>query len=76
MYLGLCYSRYGGRSNTAAALQMTMDDVFTSSGGDRNGVRNVAIVVTDGGSNIQRDLTVTRANNMRNRGTINKNSHI
>ena len=63
------FSRYGGRTNTQAALQMLYDNVFRSDRGDRNGVDNIAIVMTDGGSNINRANTVRRAQDAKNRGT-------
>ena len=62
------YSRYGGRTNTQAALQTMNDDVFVTGGGDRNGIDNIAIVVTDGGSNILREETIPEANRARSFG--------
>ena len=40
----------GGRSNTAEALRTLKDQIFVESRGDRTGVRNIAIVMTDGQS--------------------------
>lgn len=58
----------GGRTNTQDAIKKTYQDVFSSSRGDRGGVPNVMVVVTDGGSNIQQSNTIREANNARNRG--------
>lgn len=41
----------GGRTNTAAALNYMREEMFVAGNGDRPNVRNVAIVITDGGSN-------------------------
>ena len=48
---------------------MARDRVFVTSGGDRNGVPNIAIVATDGGSNVRSDLVDDRALDLRNAGT-------
>lgn len=50
-----------GRTNTQDAIRMTRSDVFTQSRGDRRGVPNIAVLVTDGYSNVQRDNTVPEA---------------
>lgn len=41
----------GGRTNTASAIEYMRSTMFTSNMGDRSDVPNVAIVLTDGGSN-------------------------
>lgn len=41
----------GGRTNTGAAIEYMRNTMFTSGNGDRPDVPNVAIVITDGGSN-------------------------
>ena len=46
---------------------------FGSNNGDRNGVPNIAVVVTDGGSNIQRDNVKNEAARLRSNGTVEKN---
>ncbi len=43
------YSR--GTTNTAAALRYARETMFTAGNGDREGVPNIAVVLTDGGSN-------------------------
>lgn len=61
---------YGGRTGTAAAIQTMYQDVFTTSRGDRRSVDNFAILVSDGGSNIDRDQTIPRAEQAKQRGII------
>ena len=41
----------GGTTNTAAALSYVRNTMYTSANGERNGVRNVVMVLTDGVSN-------------------------
>ena len=41
-----------GRTNTQEALQLVLSRVFTQTGGDRPGIPNIVILVTDGNSNI------------------------
>ena len=41
----------GGETNIAAALQVTREVVFTSSKEDRCGIKNIAIMITDGAAN-------------------------
>lgn len=41
----------GGRTNTGAAIKYMRNTMFTSGNGDRPDAPNVAIVITDGGSN-------------------------
>ena len=67
-FIMMFYSRNGGKTNTADALLTMYRDVFTSSGGDQNGVPNKGILVTDGGSNINRGSTGSRAQEARDRG--------
>ena len=50
------------------ALILQIDRVFVASNGDRPNVPNVAIVLTDGNSNINTDLTAPTAIAARNRG--------
>ena len=47
---GIAWRR--GRTNTASALRYARTDMFTETNGDREDVINVAVVVTDGGSNM------------------------
>jgi collagen type VI alpha len=64
----LSFPRTGGRTNTQDALRLTRDEVFQSFAGDRNGIDNVVVLLTDGGSNVDRFLTVPTANDIKNRG--------
>ena len=59
----------GGRTNTQSALRLALDNVFQSSNGDRCDVPNALFLVTDGGSNIQENMTVRRAQDLKNEGT-------
>ena len=45
----LDYTR--GTTNTGAALRFAIDNLFNSNNGDRDGILDVAVVLTDGGSN-------------------------
>ena len=47
---------------------MASQDQFSSNRGDRSGVSNIAVVVSDGGSNIQQGNVAQQARNLRNRG--------
>jgi len=57
-----------GKTNTQDALRLTYESVFLSRRGDRSAVRNVAIVVSDGNSNIYPDRTIPEADTARQRG--------
>ena len=48
-------------THTSSALRTMREDMFTPRNGDRNGVDNVAIVMTDGRSNIEQDNTIPEA---------------
>ena len=50
-----------GRTNTAAALNIMTQTMFTPANGDRYDVPNYAIVVTDGESNVQKEQTLPSA---------------
>ena len=63
----LSFGTSGGRTNTQQALDRLGSDIFSSGRGDRSGVDNIAIVVTDGKSNIQESNTVTEAGRLRRR---------
>lgn len=57
----------GGRTNTQSAIRLAYETVFNAARGDRPTVPNVAVVVTDGYSNIQPENTVPEANSARQR---------
>ena len=46
-----------GRTNTQEAVRIMRRDVFSSRRGDRAGVDNVCVIITDGGSNVQHHNT-------------------
>lgn len=50
-----------GRTNTQEAISRMRNDVFRVSQGDRAGVRNIGVLVTDGNSNIDRRNTIVEA---------------
>lgn len=49
----LSFQTSGGATNTQDAIRMMYEEVFVNNRGDRNGVDNICIIVTDGKSNIQ-----------------------
>ena len=58
-----------GSTNTADALQTLRHDVFNPANGDRPDASNIAIVITDGESNVHKDRTVKEAELLRSAGT-------
>lgn len=50
-----------GRTNTADGLRMLYRQMFNSTNGDRDDVPDVAFVITDGLSNINKDRTIPEA---------------
>jgi collagen type VI alpha len=52
--------RYGS-TNTADALKLMRTEMFTPQNGDRPGVKNVCIIITDGVSNINARRTISEA---------------
>ena len=58
----------GGRTNTQASLVEMRTQLFTNFRGDRPTVRNVAMLVTDGYSNINEDNTRDEARRARQEG--------
>ena len=59
-------SYIGGTTNTAHALELTWSAVFDKAG-DRAGVPNVAILITDGIPNERETDTLPQANNVKSR---------
>ena len=51
----------GGKTNTANALEMLSTDMFTVDNGDRDNVDNVAIIISDGQSNVNSENTIPQA---------------
>ncbi|KAI0210897.1 Collagen alpha-5(VI) chain [Lamellibrachia satsuma] len=58
----------GGRTNTASALQLMKDNMFTPDNGDREDAPNIAIIITDGNSNINQENTIPYAFDARRKG--------
>jgi len=61
----LSFQKACGRTNIQAALNLAYASVFTSGGGDRTGVDNRLILVTDGRSNVEETETSTQADNVK-----------
>lgn len=57
-----------GSTNTADGLRSMRVEMFTRSAGDRSGVPNIAIVMTDGVSNINSRRTVPEADEAKSEG--------
>ena len=57
----------GGRTNTVAGLQAAQTRLFNSTRGDRPGIDDVIILVTDGYSNVDRGLTIPTAKRIKDR---------
>jgi len=64
----MCVMLIEGKTNTQDGLRLTYQSAFTAGRGDRSGVRNVAIVVSDGNSNVAADRTLAEAEAARQRG--------
>jgi len=64
----LAFSKSGGTTNTQSAINMANTQSFTSANGDRSGVRNVMVVVSDGLSNVNSYRTIPEADAARQNG--------
>lgn len=64
----LSVGNVGGKTNTQQALQLMRDSVFQANRGDRRDVPNIVILVTDGESNVQPEMTIPRAQNLKTDG--------
>ena len=56
----------GGHTNTAAGISIMHNSEFTPQNGDRAGVQNIAIIVTDGNSTREKENTIKYAEAARN----------
>ena len=63
------FQHYGGRTNVYSALNRVFEEQFVSANGDRNGNRNVAVLVSDGHANEQASLTNGEATRIKDSGT-------
>ena len=61
----LSFRAAGRKTNTQEAINRAYSDVFSSGRGDRSGVDNIAIIITDGKSNGNTKDTVNAANRAR-----------
>jgi len=64
----LAFSKAGGATNTQEAIRLASDEVFTQARGDRSGVKNVMVVVTDGLSTVQPQNTIPQAMTAKGKG--------
>ena len=66
---GLRYTGFiNGRTHTSEALRIMKDEMFAPTNGDRESAQNIAIIFTDGGSNIEEEMTVQYAIDARVKG--------
>jgi uncharacterized protein with von Willebrand factor type A (vWA) domain len=59
-----------GFTNTAAAMGAVETSMLTSAAGDRSGVDNFVIVLTDGRSNVNTAQTASAAQRVRNNARV------
>jgi collagen type VI alpha len=64
----LAFSKAGGTTNTQEAIRLTTQDVFTLARGDRSGVKNIMVIVTDGKSTVQPQNTLPQAATAKTQG--------
>ncbi|CAG2211146.1 unnamed protein product [Mytilus edulis] len=57
-----------GSTNTADAIRLMRVDTFTADNGDRPDVKNIAIIITDGVSNVNAETTIPEAEKARDVG--------
>lgn len=65
---GIAFTQENGRTNTAGGMEVAINQVFTAADGDRAGDDNIMIVVTDGQSNINEEMTEEMADQARRAG--------
>lgn len=64
----MAFSKAGGATNTQDAIRMTAQEVFTTARGDRSGVKNIMVIVTDGKSTVQPQNTIPQASTAKTQG--------
>ena len=57
-----------GSTHTSAALRRMRTRMFTKEHGDRENVQNIAIVLTDGISNVNHEATIKEARSAKRQG--------
>ena len=60
----------GGYTNAKSALDMCRDLIFTNSNGDRADATNVVVLLTDGCSTVDNELTQPAAQSLKDAGVI------
>lgn len=60
----------GGTTNTPLALTTVKNNHFTGSRGDRQGVDNVVVLVSDGYSNVDQEQTVPLSDELKSSGVV------
>ena len=66
----ISFSQFGGRTHTAAALRKARDSMLSVENGRRDGVRGVVVLVTDGESNVNAEMTQEEARRLRDTGVV------
>ena len=64
----LAFEMTRGRTNTQEVLRIARESMLNGNNGDRSGVPNKIILLTDGGSNMRTDQTVRRAEDLKDDG--------
>jgi len=64
----LAFSKAGGATNTQDAIRLTTQEVFTQARGDRSGVKNIMVIVTDGKSTVKPENTLPQATAAKTQG--------
>lgn len=61
-------SRMNEQTNSQAAMDLLLSEIFVANNGDRNGVPDRAIFITDGSSNVFPEQTIPDATRVKNNG--------
>ena len=57
-----------GKTDTTSALELLLNDIFIPENGDRGGVPNIGVLITDGQSNIRSESLNKTAQDLKNAG--------
>eukprot|EP00918_Siedleckia_nematoides_P036496 GHVU01079281.1.p1 GENE.GHVU01079281.1~~GHVU01079281.1.p1 ORF type:complete len:553 (-),score=30.11 GHVU01079281.1:425-2083(-) len=60
----------GGHTNTSGAIRLMRRELFRSDRGDRDDIRNVVLLITDGESTIDSNLTIPEAEMAKNEDAV------
>ena len=66
----ISFSKFGGQTHTAAALRKARDSMLSVENGRRDGVQGVVVLVTDGESNVNAEMTQEEARRLRDTGVV------